>query len=178
MPQKRFTRKSIGALIPSPIHLHKDAGILDSPATPPRSRTMNQSYDPGNRTAEAPPFTPPSNTIPSTPPTSAQRLSVSFSASSYTWLQQRSCERFNTVLADFGTMLQGHIATVENLIAEAKDMRRNKSVRRVASFGEDKEARTADLQQRTVRLRAKGWRRERFNPEKYESLCAMALAEL
>lgn len=178
LPQKQFTRKSIGALIPSPPHIHKDAGVLDFPATPPRSKTTNQLHDFSNRMAEAPPFTPPRNIIPSTPPTFAPRLSITFSTSSYTWLQQRSWERYNIVLADFGHMLQGHMAAVENLIVDVKAIQANQSFWRVSSFGEDEEARTADLRQRIVRLKAKGWRRERFEPERYEKLCAMALAEL
>ncbi|KAL9027151.1 MAG: hypothetical protein Q9196_004287 [Gyalolechia fulgens] len=178
MPQKCFTRKSIGALIPSPLHIHKDTGILDSPATPPSSKTMNQLLNLSNGVVKAPPFTPPRNITPSTPPSSARRLSVTFSASSYTWLQQRSCEHYDRVLADFGIMLHGHIAAVENLLAEIKDIQSKKSVRGVASFGEDKGARKADLHVRIVRLRAKDWRRERFDPERYENLCTMALAEL
>lgn len=105
IPQKRFTHKSIGALIPSPLHIHNDADIINSPVTPPRSKTMTQLHDLNNRTAEAPPFTPPRNIIPSTPPTSAQRLSVSYSASSYLWLKQRSSGRYNRILADFRNML-------------------------------------------------------------------------
>lgn len=169
MPQKRFTRKSIGALIPSPLHIHRDASILNSPATPPRNQTM---------TVKAPPFTPPRNIVPSTPPTSVRHPSVTFSASSYTWLRQRSNERYNLILVDFKNMLQGHITAVEIFLSEIKDIKANKSVRGIVSFGEDKEARAVDLRLRILRLKARGWRRERFEPARYESLCAMALAEI
>lgn len=75
-------------------------------------------------------------------------------------------------------MLQDHRAVVENLISNVKDIQGNRCVTRLASFGEDQEARAADLRERIVRLRAKGWRRERFSPEKYQRICALALAEL
>ncbi|KAL8719173.1 MAG: hypothetical protein Q9225_003794 [Loekoesia sp. 1 TL-2023] len=177
MPPKRFTRKSIGALIPSPLHIQKDARILDIPTTPSRSKTTNQLHDITTQMGKAPPYTPPRNIIPSIP-SSSGRLSVTFSASSYTWLQQRFCERYNASRADFADMLQGHIAAVENLISEVKDLQANGSIKRRISFGEDREARTADLRERVVRLRARRWQRERFAPERYRKLCAMALAEL
>lgn len=142
MPHERLTRKSIGALIPSPLHIQKDTRILDVPATPPRSKTANQLCDLTTQNGEALPQTPPRNIIPSTPSTSNRRLSVTFSASSYTWLQQRSRERYNTSLADFADMLQGHLAAVENLISEIKDVQANGHAKRSVNFRDDTGART------------------------------------
>ncbi|KAL8864033.1 MAG: hypothetical protein Q9174_007485, partial [Haloplaca sp. 1 TL-2023] len=91
---------------------------------------------------------------------------------------QNSHGRYNRLLEDFATMLQGHIASVDNLVKDVQTVQANRHVKRLASFGADKEARSADLRERIVRLRASGWKRTRFRPEKYQDLCEVALAEL
>lgn len=50
--------------------------------------------------------------------------------------------------------------------------------KRLASYGEDEAAKEADKQARMVTLKAAGWRRERFRPERYQDLCQRALEEL
>lgn len=178
IPPRRFARESIGALVPSPLHIRTDVdpGIL--PTTPPRSKpagTMSHVF----RTSQSYlPFTPPHRIAPSSPPFSARRRSITFSASSYQWLQDRSASRYNAHLADFANMLYDHRAAVEDLISGIKDIQGSRRIKRLASLGEDREARAADVRERIARLRAKGWRRERFAPERYQGLCAVALAEL
>lgn len=81
-------------------------------------------------------------------------------------------------MADFAKMVQDHIAAVEDLMTSVRDIQADRRIKRLASFGEDRETRAADLRERIVRLRAKGWRRERFAPERYQDFCAVALAEL
>lgn len=75
-------------------------------------------------------------------------------------------------------MLQKHIVILDTLMSNIRDIRSSKNVKSLAVFGEDREARAADLRERIVRLRNKDWKRERFAPERYRDLCAMALAEL
>ncbi|KAL8920953.1 MAG: hypothetical protein Q9208_005979 [Pyrenodesmia sp. 3 TL-2023] len=178
IPPRRFTRESIGALIPSPLHIKTDVDPGSVPNTPPRSKPAGTVSNAFRKSQCYLPFTPPKNVIPSSPPFSARRRSITFSASPFQWLQDRSARRYNAHLTDFANMLRDHRDVVENLISDVKDIQGNKRVKRLASFGEDREARAADLRERIVRLRAKGWRRERFSPEKYQRICALALAEL
>ncbi|KAL8946756.1 MAG: hypothetical protein Q9183_007863, partial [Haloplaca sp. 2 TL-2023] len=91
---------------------------------------------------------------------------------------QNSHGRYNRLLGDFATMLQGHIASVDHLMSDVQTVQANRHVKRLASFSADKEARSADLRESIVRLRASGWKRTRFRPEKYQDLCEVALAEL
>ncbi|KAL9604800.1 MAG: hypothetical protein Q9219_000248 [cf. Caloplaca sp. 3 TL-2023] len=149
-----------------------------SSKTPPRCKTTNDLHSLMSRMGEAPPFISPGNAFSATSPTSTQRLSVTFSESSQTWLYQRSCERYNKTLVDLSNMIQNHLMAVNDLISEIREARTNRSIKRMASFHDDREARATDLRERIDRLRAKGWRRERFRPERYETLCSLALAEL
>lgn len=178
IPQRRFARESIGALIPSPLHLSEDPGSEELPSTPPTSKSAGLLSNIFRNSQGYLPFTPPKNIIPSSPSSSVRRRSITFSASSYQWSQRRSAERYNEHLADFAKMLQGHITTVEELISTVKNFQADRRVKRFASLRDDKETRAADLGARILRLRAKGWKRERFVPEKYQELCAKALAEL
>ncbi|KAI4174853.1 MAG: hypothetical protein LQ348_006292 [Seirophora lacunosa] len=186
IPQRRFARESIGALIPSPLHVHRMSEPRSSlQITPPRSNPAAAAAGPRTnvfRTSQGcPPCTPPRKIIPlSSPPCffSKRRRSVTFSASSFQWLQHRSTERYNAHLAGFAELLQGHIDNLEELISKVRDVHADRRVKRLASFGGDREARAADLRERIVRLRAKGWERGRFAAERYQELCAMALAEL
>ncbi|KAL8651864.1 MAG: hypothetical protein Q9210_003016 [Variospora velana] len=183
IPQRRFARESIGALIPSPLHVNRipaEPGSLQ--ITPPRYKPTTSSLTNNvlRNPQEHPPFTPPRKIVPSSPPpvSTRRRRSITFSASSFQWLQHRSMERYNTHLADFAKMLQGHVDDLEELISSARDAQADWRMKRLASFGGDREARAVDLRERIVRLRAKGWKRERFAAEKYQEISAMALAEL
>lgn len=178
IPPRRFARESIGALIPSPLHIKTDVDSGSVPTTPPRSKPAGTLSNVFRKSQCYLPLTPPENIIPSSPPFSARRRSITFSASPFQWLQDRSAQRYNAHLTDFAKMLRDHRETVENLISNVKDIQGNRRVKRLASFGEDREARAADIRERIVKLRAKGWRRERFSPEKYQRICALALAEL
>lgn len=173
--QFRPARASRESMEPSSLHIHKNLQINSFPITPPRSRPA-RSHRADFR--QSPPQTPPSKARNSIALSSGSRLSVTFSATSFTWLHQRSTERYNSHVAEFSSVLQGHIASVENAIANVRDIQSNRQVKRLASFGANPEARAADLRARTARLKANGWRRKRFAPERYQELCAKALAEL
>lgn len=76
-------------------------------------------------------------------------------------------------------MLSNHICTVDTLINKTREAQAMRYFgKRLASYGEDEAAREADLAARKVRLRAGGWRRERFRGERYQGLCERALEEL
>ncbi|KAI4229960.1 MAG: hypothetical protein L6R36_000469 [Xanthoria steineri] len=174
--QFRPARASRESMEPSSLHIHKNLQINSFPITPPRSRPA-RSHQADFR--HSPPQTPPPskarNSIVLSP---GSRLSVTFSASSFTWLHQRSTERYNSHVAEFSSMLQWHIASVENAIASVRDIQSNRQVKRLASFGVNPEALAVDLRVRIARLKANGWERKRFAPERYQELCAKALAEL
>ncbi|KAL8898849.1 MAG: hypothetical protein Q9207_006494 [Kuettlingeria erythrocarpa] len=178
IPSRRFARESIGALIPSPLHIKTNLGPGNLPTTPPRSKPAGTMGDVFRTSQGYLPFTPPNRIGPSSPPFSARKRSITFSASSYQWLQDRFASRYNAHLAEFANMLREHRAAVEDLISSIKDVHRSRRIKPLASIGEDREAHAADVRERIARLRAKGWRRERFAPERYQDLCAMALAEL
>lgn len=185
IPQRRFARESIGALIPSPLQVHRmseprSSLQITSPRSNPAAAAAGLRTNVFQTSQGYPPCTPPRNVIPSSPPCffSKRRRSVTFSTSSFQWLQHRSTERYNAHLAGFAELLQGHIENLEELILKVSDVHADRRVKRLASFRGDREARAADLRERIVRLRAKGWERERFAAERYQELCAMALAEL
>ena len=105
--------------------------------------------------------------------------SVTFSVSVDSWLQARSYERYNNCLAAFAEVIATHISSVETLIQKTKGVQSARYfTKRLASYGEDEESRAANLRFRIARLKASGWKMERFAPGRYQELCAKALAEL
>jgi len=76
-------------------------------------------------------------------------------------------------------MLTTHIDTITHLTQTTQDIQAQRhTTKRLASYGEDEEAKAADRKARIVRLRKGGWRRERFRPERYWGVCERALGEL
>lgn len=78
-------------------------------------------------------------------------------------------------------MLTAHIAVVDDLLVAAEESqatRHSAGGRRLPSYGADDETRAEDRKWRIARLREQGWRRERFQPERYVALCERALEEL
>jgi len=119
-----------------------------------------------------PPFTP-------TPIPANRPQSITFTPSTSTWLRSRIYERYNASLATFAEMLANHIESVNALIQKAEEGHATRyTVKRMLSFYGDEEAKAADIKARILRLRAVGWRIERFEPERYQDLCAAALGEL
>ena len=112
-------------------------------------------------------------------PSDSRPTSITFSASVDSWLQARSYERYNSCLAAFAEAITNHIATVDALIQKTRGVQSARYfTKRLASYGEDEETRAANLRFRIARLKAGGWKMERFAPERYQELCARALAEL
>ena len=95
------------------------------------------------------------------------------------WLRNRGIERFNEHLDDFISTVLKNLEMVEAQISATKDAQAARYVAgRVVSRAEEDDAKGADLRERISRLKAVGWRRERFDASKYEQLCELALAEL
>ena len=114
-----------------------------------------------------------------TAPSDSRPTSVTFSTSVDSWLQARSSERYNNSLAAFADIIANHISAVDVLIQKTQGVQNARYfTKRLASYGEDEETKAANLRFRIARLKANGWKMERFAPERYQELCARALAEL
>lgn len=112
-------------------------------------------------------------------PPDSRPTSIAFCASVDSWLQTRSYERYNNRLASFAEVIANHISTVDVLIRKTREVQNARYfTKRLASYGEDEETRAANLRFRIARLKASGWKMERFAPERYQDLCARASAEL
>jgi len=79
-------------------------------------------------------------------------------------------------------MLQTHIHTVDALLHHTSAAQthggRSGAYSDGGSRNGDGNAGDEERRARIERLRVTGWKRERFVPERYEELCARALAEL
>ncbi|MCJ1266797.1 hypothetical protein MMC22_006682 [Lobaria immixta] len=121
---------------------------------------------------------PTSKTLPCSPPPTPPSTTITFTSSTATWLQTRAYHRFSSQLASFAEMLTGHIAVVDDLLVVAEETQANRHAKRLPSYGADDETRAEDRKWRIARLREQGWRRQRFQPERYAALCERALEEL
>jgi len=74
-------------------------------------------------------------------------------------------------------MIKGHIDAVDRLIEVTKQAQ---MVRQTVSIGFDDSEKSpvVERQARIKELRARGWLRERFRPERYQELAWRALSEL
>ncbi len=126
-----------------------------------------------------PPYTPSTPHPSQSPPLATADPTTSLNATSI-WLHNCALERYNEHLASFSAMLANHICVINNLSQSTRETQsRRFTVRRLASYGEDEqEAKAADVRGRIASLRETGWRRERFQAERYRRLCEVALAEL
>lgn len=127
---------------------------VQHPATPPPDPLRIRK-----KTVHFPPTPPRSH--PSPPPSSPTHSTPSAAA-------------YNTHLISFATTLQTRIHAVETLLHRTDVAQRNG--RRGA--GGDVDGQGEGREARIARLRAGGWRRERFVAGRYEEVCARALAEL
>lgn len=95
------------------------------------------------------------------------------------WLRNRRIERFNEHLDDFISTVLKNLEMIEAQISATKEAQAARYIAgRVVSRAEEDDAKGTDLRERVRRLKARGWRRERFDASKYEQLCELALAEL
>ncbi|QDS67787.1 hypothetical protein FKW77_006637 [Venturia effusa] len=83
----------------------------------------------------------------------------------------------NESILSFNSMISRHISSLQQFrktVEAAHEIRRP-----TTRDGNGKlEMSPEETMERIVKARAKGWRRERFDPRKYEELCTIALSEL
>ena len=148
---------SSSILRPSPLRIHKIDNKISTP-----------SYS-----------TRPLNFFPPKASASLSASPVTFSTSTDNWLRLRAQERYNAHLESFAEMVQKHILTSQLLITETEEIQAQRYTgKRLTTYGNDEASKAADKKERVQRLKACGWKRERFEPERYMKLCATALAEL
>lgn len=84
---------------------------------------------------------------------------------------------YNEAILSFNTMISRHITSLQHFRRATKAAH---EIRRPTTRdGNGKlEMSPEEQMERIVKGRARGWRRERFNPRRYEELCEVALAEL
>jgi len=124
-------------------------------------------------------FPTPPKSLPMTPTSVARPQSVHLHALELELLHSRIHERYNASLATFAELLANHTHSIDLLIQKAQEADANRyTIKRQLSFYGDEEAKASDIKARISRLKAIGWRRARFLPERYQDLCAAALAEL
>ena len=152
------------SLVPSPLWIGRDSDdtsrLLLIPAPRSSHHTSSQCH--------------------SLPLSSTSRpFSVTFPTSTSAWLEVRTRDRNNAHLTSFAGMIAKNIADIDTLIKATYEAQTARyTVKRQISDGDDEDSKRAVLMTNIARMKAAGWKRERFAPEKYQELCAMALAEL
>ncbi|KAI9720022.1 MAG: hypothetical protein M1812_003148 [Candelaria pacifica] len=101
--------------------------------------------------------------------------SIQFTTQTTHWLRTRAQSRYNTHLATLHPLLTSHITTINNLITLTKEAQL--STRKVSS-GDEEEDIKSQKARRIERLKARNWKRERFDKTRIEDLCQRALEEL
>lgn len=158
-------------LSPSPLRIRKIHSFRDELTD---SGDDEQSVSPCIRS-----HTPTQQRYPSTARLDSRPTSITFSDSVDSWLQARAYERYSNCLAAFAEMIANHISTVDILIQKTRGVQSARYfTKRLASYGDDEETKAANLRFRIARLKASGWKMERFAPDRYQELCKRALAEL
>ena len=164
----------------SSIDSDEEVSMKPPPLRIRKSFTSPSEHSPGNRDDLSTSW--PWPTSPATqlhPPIHTQPDLEDSDPSTPPWPDIDPFSRFNEHVFSFAIMLHSHILTTETLIKLAKEAQSQRYFsKRLASYGEDETAKAADLKSRIVRLKAKGWERERFVPERYQRLCERALDEL
>ncbi|KAK5011099.1 hypothetical protein LTR28_005752 [Elasticomyces elasticus] len=112
----------------------------------------------------------------STPPNT--HVSLENSQASDASSGQKIYTTYNTHLLAFYDQLQAHIDTTTHLLAEVVATQEQKATRAASywSFATS-ESQTGKMD-RIKQGKERGWKRERFRPERYRELCETALAEL
>jgi len=121
------------------------------------------------------------------PPEKDQQDLCTFSS----YLLGQSITRYRAQLAALSQQLTYHVTSIHSQIATLSDVRRTRRSNLPNLFFEgDREASSAmegvsreevrlvELRERIKRSKEQGWKRERFNPERYQILCGKALVEV
>ncbi|EGY23035.1 hypothetical protein HYQ45_010253 [Verticillium longisporum] len=101
----------------------------------------------------------------------------------YGYLRERSIHRYCALLVALRSQIASHLAAVDAQLAPQASTIANHRLSfsvstRAATPDVDDEMRALDLKARIERLRASGWKRQRFNPRRYEELRESVLAEM
>ncbi|MCJ1402728.1 hypothetical protein MMC11_005949 [Xylographa trunciseda] len=147
---------------PPPLRIVKRVSLLATPSIEPDAH-------------RSPPTTP----LPTTSYQARTPATVTFSECTTTWLNDRATQRYDAHVVDFEQMLHRHVEVVDMLMRSTSEIQANRhAAKQSASSRNDDEGRATDRRARLEKLKANGFRRERFRPERYQDLCARALAEL
>ncbi|KAG7129318.1 hypothetical protein HYQ44_000037 [Verticillium longisporum] len=101
----------------------------------------------------------------------------------YGYLRERSIHRYCALLVALRSQIASHLTAVDAQLAPQASTIANHRLSfsvstRAATPDVDDEMRALDLKARIERLRASGWKRQRFNPRRYEELRESVLAEM
>ncbi|KAL2064777.1 hypothetical protein VTL71DRAFT_3916 [Oculimacula yallundae] len=133
---------------------------------------------------------PPCRSTDTSPSRSPRSSSASVNNDLSTFLLTRSIKRYRSHLTSLQAQLNFHISSIHSQISSLSDARRPRRsntyefpVRRsedgsAAVGGEEKENRRPELRERIERLKEQGWKRKRFDGERYRVLCETALVEI
>ena len=121
------------------------------------------------------------------PPEKDQQDLCTFSS----YLLGQSITRYRAQLTALSQQLTYHVTSIHSQIATLSNVRRTRRSNLPNLFFEgDREASSAmegvsreevrlvELRERIKRSKEQGWKRERFNPERYQILCGKALVEV
>ncbi|KAM0332149.1 hypothetical protein ACHAQA_002423 [Verticillium albo-atrum] len=101
----------------------------------------------------------------------------------FSYLRERSIHRYCALLASLRSQIASHLAAVDTQLAPQPSSIHSQRLSfslpsRASTPDVDDEMRALDLKARIERLRASGWKRQRFNPRRYEELRESVLAEM
>lgn len=150
-----------------------ESQLLDSFPTPP---TLPDPSITSSKDLQSP------RRISTPPPQASQHIA---------YLLSQSLVRYKTHLHDLSTQLEYHISSIHKQIHQLSEVRKARRGNSPTQFtgrfedslirgvtGEDREeVRKVELRERIGRLKAQGWKRKRFDGERYKVLCERALIE-
>jgi hypothetical protein len=153
---------------------HFMPSLTSTPQTPPHSPKFDEQVSPRSLTPTPVPIdqgTPrPSSPTPAT-------FTMSTRTNTSVWMLDQAQRRFDALVAELAPMLERHIEAINMMIEDAVEAKTHRYVSTNVDSGDEEKNRIA-RQVRIAKLKARGWKRERFNPQRYQELCAKALAEL
>ncbi len=107
------------------------------------------------------------------------------------YLLGQSITRYRAQLAALSQQLTYHDTSIHSQIATVSEVRKTRRSNLPNFFFEGgretsgavegvsrEEVRSVELRERINRLKERGWKRERFNPQRYQVLCGKALVEV
>ncbi|KAH7364541.1 hypothetical protein BKA65DRAFT_546416 [Rhexocercosporidium sp. MPI-PUGE-AT-0058] len=166
----------------SPKSLNPNAAIANASSSIPDASTLLDAFP-------APPSveTSPCRGSASSPTKSPRRESLS------TFFHSQSVARYRKHLTSLKTQLGFHISSIHDQISSLSEVRRPRRSNTPTQYsfeageseekgrgvsGAEKESRRPELRERIEKLKESGWKRKRFDGERYRVLCEKALDEV